>query len=230
MTVSILVFPGTNREHDMALAIEAVTGRKPVFVWHLETDLPKSDLVILPGGFSHGDYLRCGAMACHSPIMPALRAHAAKGGKIFGVCNGFQILTESGLLPGALLRNAGLKFICKRVHLRTENTDNPFTGEMSEGQVIRVPVAHGDGNYFADAQLLQKLQDNGQIAFRYCTADGTVNDNAAPNGATAAIAGVYNADKTILGMMPHPENAVSDLHGNRDGLPLFQSLVKGCLA
>lgn len=230
MSVSILVFPGTNREHDMAYAVQAVTGQKPHLVWHQETDIPKSDLVILPGGFSHGDYLRCGAMACHSPVMPALRSHAAKGGKVFGVCNGFQILTESGLLPGALLRNAGMKFICKRVYLRTETTATPFTGGMQSGQIIRVPVAHGDGNYFADNALLRTLEDNDQIAFRYCLPDGTVNDNAAPNGATSAIAGVYNADKTVLGMMPHPENAVSDLHGNQQGLPLFQSLIKGCLA
>ena len=230
MTVSILVFPGTNREHDMALAIAAITGEMPHLIWHQETELPKSDLVVLPGGFSHGDYLRCGAMACHSPIMPALRDHAAKGGKVFGVCNGFQILTESGLLPGALLRNARMKFICRRVHLRLEQNDTPFTTGLAKGHVMRVPVAHGDGNYFADAALLARLEGEGQIAFRYCDAKGTVNDNTAPNGATAAIAGVYNREKTVLGMMPHPENAVSTLHGGQDGLPLFQSIVKGCLA
>jgi phosphoribosylformylglycinamidine synthase I len=225
MKTTIIVFPGTNRENDMAQAIKRASGEDSRFAWHKDTDLGNPDLIVLPGGFSYGDYLRCGAMASQSPAMKEVIAHARRGVKILGVCNGFQILVESGLLPGALMRNRSLKFICKQVNLKTETANSPFTSKMHVGQVITVPVAHGEGNYFASADMIRSMQDNDQIAFRYCDTDGNVDETANPNGAVNSIAGILNENRNVLGMMPHPENATQDHQGNLTGLPLFESIV-----
>ena len=226
MKSAIILFPGTNREKDMEMALTHVTGRAPDIVWHKESTLPECDLMVLPGGFSYGDYLRCGAMAAHSPIMKEVIARAQKGVRLLAVCNGFQMLVETGLVPGALLHNRSVKFICKQVHLRVENTATDFTNAFSRHQVIQVPVAHGEGNYFIDANGLKALEDNDQIAFRYCDATGAITEAANPNGAVANIAGVFNTTKTIMGMMPHPENAVVPHVNGHQGTALFQSLVE----
>jgi len=226
MRAAIVVFPGTNRERDMALALERVTGHKPRMVWHRETDLSGLDLVVLPGGFSYGDYLRCGAMAAQSPVMGPLRDFAAKGGHVLGVCNGFQILIEAGLLPGALLRNASLRFLSMDCHMRVERTDTPFTGHYQRGQVIRAPMAHGDGNWFADAETVNRIEGEGLVAFRYVAPDGTETAEANLNGSTNAIAGIYSPNLRILGLMPHPEDLVDPLMGGTDGLPLFEGLTE----
>jgi phosphoribosylformylglycinamidine synthase len=226
MKAAIIVFPGTNREQDMAAALQHISGHTPKMVWHKETELPPCDLMVLPGGFSYGDYLRCGAMAAHSPIMREVVAKAKAGTRLLAVCNGFQMLVETQLVPGALMRNASLHFICKQVHLRCENTQTDFTRKFATQQVIKVPVAHGEGNYFVNADTLKKLEDNNQIAFRYCDARGAVNEQVNPNGSIANIAGVFNEGKTIMGMMPHPENAVLPQAGNEQGVKLFQSLVE----
>lgn len=226
MKTSIIVFPGTNREHDMAMAVESASGHKPQMVWHKDTDLGNPDLIILPGGFSYGDYLRCGAMAAHSPVMKEVIAAAERGTRILGVCNGFQMLIETRILPGALLRNKTLKFICKNMHLRTENADTEFTRKLGKNSIINVPVAHGDGNYFANDDMIRGLEDNDQIAFRYCDARGEITDAANANGSSANIAGILNKRKTILGMMPHPENATQDWQCNKSGLPLFESIME----
>ena len=227
MKAAIVLFPGSNRENDMAAALEAASGRKPEIVWHGDSELPKADLIVLPGGFAHGDYLRCGAMAAHSPIMRAIVERAQKGTPVLGVCNGFQVLTEAGLLPGALMRNASLKFVCRDVHLKVENSQTLFTNRYEVGQVICVPVAHGDGNYFADEETLNRLEGEGRVAFRYCGPEGAIgavaNDN--PNGSIRAIAGIYNETKTVLGMMPHPENAIDLAMGGADGRPLFDGIA-----
>ena len=225
MKTSIIVFPGTNREKDMAMAVEAACGKAPELVWHKETNLGKPDLIILPGGFSYGDYLRCGAMAAHSPIMKEVIAHAERGTRILGVCNGFQMLVETRILPGALLKNKTLKFICKHVHLKTETGDNDFTRKLGKDSVIHVPVAHGDGNYFANDEIMKELKGEDRIAFRYCDENGGVSDDTNINGSTQNIAGILNARKTILGMMPHPENATQDWQSNKSGLPLFESIL-----
>lgn len=230
MKAAIIVFPGTNREPDMALALERVTGRRPALVWHKDTDLGTPDLIVLPGGFSYGDYLRCGAMAAHSPVMQEVIRLARRGVRVLGVCNGFQMLVETRLLPGALLRNNSLKFICKQVWLRCENTSPHFTGALKPGNLMRVPIAHGEGNYFADDSTIKKLEDNSLIAFRYCDADGAITAGANPNGSVGNIAGIYNETKTILGMMPHPENAVLDWQANKTGLILFEGLAAAALA
>ncbi|MBB2168681.1 phosphoribosylformylglycinamidine synthase subunit PurQ [Gluconacetobacter aggeris] len=229
MKAGIVVFPGTNRERDMAIALRVVTGREPVMIWHGETDLPDLDLVVLPGGFSYGDYLRCGAMAAHAPIMPAIRRFAEAGGHILGVCNGFQILTEAGLLPGALLRNGALRFLSQDCHLRVERDDTPFTRRWKAGDVFRAPMAHGDGNYIADDATIRELEDSGRIAFRYSRPDGRVDEGdrqTNPNGSVRAIAGVLSANLRICGMMPHPEDLVDPLMGGEDGKPLFEGLVE----
>ena len=218
MKSAVILFPGINRERDMARALEAVTGERPVIVWHTETTLPKVDLVAVPGGFSYGDYLRCGAIAARSPIMADVRTKAAKGLKVLGVCNGFQILTEAGLLPGALLRNSGLKFVCREVKLRIENTRTFFTNRMKQGDVVRCPVAHGEGNYVCDADTLKALEDENRIVFRYA-------EETNPNGATSDIAGIVNQEGNVIGMMPHPENMIEPLHGKSDCRPLFESLL-----
>jgi phosphoribosylformylglycinamidine synthase len=226
MNAAIILFPGTNRERDMAIALQRVTGQKPTILFHGETELPAgTDLVVLPGGFSHGDYLRCGAMAARSPIMGAIRDFAAKGGHILGVCNGFQILTEAGLLPGALLRNASLRFLSMDCHLRVERSDTPFTNRWQVGETFRAPMAHGDGNYFADSATLAELEGEGRIVFRYATATGEVTEAANRNGAVQNIAGIVSPNRRILGMMPHPEDLVDPLMGGTDGLPLFESIA-----
>lgn len=227
MKSAILVFPGINRERDMARALRLASGDAPVMVWHAETALPDgTDLVVVPGGFSYGDYLRCGAIAARAPIMDAVRGFAAKGGLVLGVCNGFQILCESGLLPGVLMRNNRLKFICHDVHLRVERADTPFTQGYTTGQVIRVPVAHGEGNYAADAETVRRLEGDNRVLYRYCSPGGEVGDPAANiNGAARSIAGIVSASGNVLGMMPHPENHVEDVMGCTDGRGLFAGLV-----
>ena len=226
MKAVVVLFPGSNREGDAVRALELAIGKKPQIVWHAETELPAgTDLVLLPGGFSYGDYLRCGAMAAQSPVMAAVRAHAARGGYILGVCNGFQILTEAGLLPGALLRNASLRFLSMDCNLRVERADTVFTQRFQRGQVFRAPMAHGDGNYFADDATLDRLEGEGLVAFRYCTPGGELNDEANPNGSQRNIAGIFNKARTVLGMMPHPERATDALMGSTDGLTVFRSMV-----
>ncbi|MEX0807148.1 MAG: phosphoribosylformylglycinamidine synthase subunit PurQ [Dongiaceae bacterium] len=217
MKAAIIVFPGSNREGDVRDALVAVTGTTPLMVWHRDTELPKVDLVVVPGGFSYGDYLRCGAIAANSPVMREVKARADKGAAVLGICNGFQILTEIGMLPGALLRNAGLTFVCRNVTLKVENTQTLFTAAYERGQELSVPVAHHDGNYFADPATLDRLEGNGQIAFRYV-------DN--PNGSARDIAGIFNETKNVLGLMPHPENATDPLHASTDGLGLFRGTVE----
>lgn len=221
MKSAIIVFPGTNRERDLSLALERATGSKPLNVWHADRTLPDVDLILLPGGFSYGDYLRTGAMAAQSSIMQEVKARAAKGVHVWGICNGFQILCESGILPGILLRNKSLKFICKPVTLGVENTDSDYTRLCRKGQDLRAIVAHGDGNYFAEAETLKELEGNGQVAFRY-------REN--PNGSINDIAGIFNKQRNVLGMMPHPEDAVEELHGSTDGKLLFDSVVKAIAA
>jgi phosphoribosylformylglycinamidine synthase subunit PurQ / glutaminase len=226
MKSSVVVFPGINREQDMARALKLISGRAPEMVWHAETALPTgTDLVVLPGGFSYGDYLRCGAIAARAPIMGAVRAHAEKGGLLLGVCNGFQILCEAGLLPGVLMRNAALKFICRDVHLRVERSDTPFTRGYNAGQVIRVPTAHGEGNYIADSDTIARLEGEGRVLFRYTAPDGTLNTKWNVNGATNAIAGILNERGNVLGLMPHPENHVEPAIGSTDGRGLFAGLA-----
>ncbi|MGL4296498.1 MAG: phosphoribosylformylglycinamidine synthase subunit PurQ [Aestuariivirga sp.] len=218
MKSAVVVFPGINRETDMMLALEKVTGTKPVAVWHTETDLPKVDLVVVPGGFSYGDYLRCGAIAARSPIMSDIRAKSAKGLKVLGVCNGFQIITEAGLLPGALVRNAQLRFVCREVKLKVENNATFFTNRMARGAIVSCPVAHGEGNYICDAETLKRLEGENRVVFRYA-------EGSNPNGAMNDIAGIANQSGTVIGMMPHPENMIEPLHGKTDCRPLFESLL-----
>jgi phosphoribosylformylglycinamidine synthase len=230
MKAAIVIFPGTNRERDVAIALALATGREPAMIWHGETALPALDLVVLPGGFSHGDYLRCGAMAAQSPIMPALKDFAARGGHVLGICNGFQILTEAGFLPGALLRNASLRFISRDCYLRVERSDTAFTRHYQRGQVFRAPMAHGDGNYFADAETVARLEGEGLVAFRYVTPGGETVAGANPNGSLNAIAGVYSENLRVLGLMPHPEDLVDPLMGGIDGKPLFDGLIEALAA
>jgi phosphoribosylformylglycinamidine synthase len=226
MKAGIVIFPGTNRERDAAIAIERTSGRASRMIFHGETDLGGLDLVVLPGGFSHGDYLRCGAMAAHSPVMGAVRDFAARGGYVLGICNGFQILIEARLLPGALLRNASLRFLARDCHLRVERSDTAFTRHFQRGSVFRAPMAHGDGNYFADDATLDRLEDEGLVAFRYATKAGAVTAEANFNGSARSIAGVLSPNLRILGLMPHPEDLVDPLLGGEDGKPLFTSLVE----
>jgi phosphoribosylformylglycinamidine synthase subunit PurQ / glutaminase len=224
---AVIIFPGINRERDMARTLKLVSGRDPAMVWHADTALPAGiDIAVLPGGFSYGDYLRCGAIAARAPIMDAVRAFAATGGLVLGVCNGFQILCEAGLLPGVLMRNAQLKFICREVYLRVERSDTPFTRGYNAGRVICVPAAHGEGNYIADADTIARLEGEGRVVFRYTAPDGTCNREWNFNGATNAIAGIVNAGGNVLGMMPHPENHVEAALGPTDGRGLFQGLAE----
>ena len=227
MKAAIIVFPGSNREGDVIRALHQATGHTPQKIWHADHDLPQgTDLVVLPGGFSYGDYLRCGAIAGRAAIMDAVRAHAARGGLVLGICNGFQILVESGLLPGVLMRNAGLKFICKMQHLKVGRTDTAFTSAYKEGQAIKVAIAHGEGNYIADEETLKRLEGENRVAFRYCDANGKVGGSANPNGSLNDIAGIYSDKLNVLGMMPHPENLIENLVGGTDGRGLFDSLAK----
>jgi phosphoribosylformylglycinamidine synthase len=226
MKSAVIVFPGSNREGDAWQALAEVTGSAPQLVWHRDSELPEVDLVVVPGGFSYGDYLRCGAIAAHSPIMREVKARAAKGVAVLGICNGFQILTEAGLLPGVLLRNAALKFVCRNINLKVETSQTIFTGGYEQGQVLSVPVAHHDGNYFADPATLDKLEQSGRVAFRYCEPDGAVTPTGNPNGSARNIAGIFNETKTVLGLMPHPENAIDTLLGSVDGRGLFRGLAE----
>jgi phosphoribosylformylglycinamidine synthase subunit PurQ / glutaminase len=226
MKSGVIVFPGSNREMDMVDALTLSTGQAPKLIWHRETELPDLDLIVLPGGFSYGDYLRSGAMAARSPVMNEVIRKANDGVAVLGVCNGFQMLTEAGLLPGALMRNRSLKFICRDVYLKVDAENRTFSGKYSSGQVIRIPVAHHDGNYFADADTLDRLEGQGRVGFRYCDADGNSSDAINPNGSARHIAGVFNEKGNVLGMMPHPENHVEALHGCTDGKPLFDGLAE----
>ena len=225
MKAGIVVFPGINRERDMLLALESVTGSKPVSVWHTETELPKVDLVVVPGGFSYGDYLRCGAIAARSPIMQDIRAKALRGLKVLGVCNGFQILCEAGLLPGALIRNRSLQFRCEHVFLQAVTPDSPFTNRVPDGKLLRIPVAHGEGCYFADEETLARLRANRQILWRYVNARGEATDAANPNGSLDHIAGVCNEARNVAGLMPHPERASESILGGTDGRLILESMI-----
>ena len=226
MKAGIVIFPGINRERDMAIALQTSFGTAPAMLWHKDTDLAGLDLVVIPGGFSFGDYLRCGAMAAQSPIMQAVREHAARGGYVLGVCNGFQILTEAGILPGALLRNASLRFLSMDCHLRVERADTVFTNQYQPGQTFRAVMAHGDGNYFADPDTVKRLEDEDRIAFRYHAYNGEAAERVNPNGSYDAIAGVLDRSRRTLGLMPHPENAIEPMLGSTDGRGLFASLVQ----
>jgi phosphoribosylformylglycinamidine synthase subunit PurQ / glutaminase len=218
MKSCVIVFPASNCDRDAATALERITGKAPTMIWHKEAELPAgTDLVMLPGGFSYGDYLRCGAMAAREPIMKAIKAHADKGGYVLGVCNGFQVLTEAQMLPGALMRNANLKFICKDVDLSIDNSNTAFTRAFGEKRSFTIPIAHGEGNYFADKETLERLEGEGRVIFRY---------KQNPNGAARDIAGIVNERGNVLGMMPHPERAADPMLGSTEGLPLFQSLIE----
>jgi phosphoribosylformylglycinamidine synthase subunit PurQ / glutaminase len=226
MRAAVILFPGSNREGDVARALHQASGVRPVIVRHDEPDLPAgADLVVLPGGFAYGDYLRCGAIAARAPVMAAVRAHASRGGLVLGVCNGFQVLCEAGLLPGILMRNADLRFICRMQHLRVENNRTRFASAYAEGQVVKVAIAHGEGNYVADSATLERLEDSGRVAFRYCDGQGRVGGAANPNGSTNDIAGIYSEGFNVLGLMPHPENLIDPLVGGIDGRGLFASLT-----
>jgi phosphoribosylformylglycinamidine synthase len=226
MKASVIVFPGSNCDRDAAVALEAATGRAPAMVWHGDSEIPASNLIVLPGGFSYGDYLRSGAMAAHSPVMREVVARAQAGTPVLGICNGFQVLTETGLLPGVLMRNATLKFICKDVHLRVERNDSIYTRRYGKGEVVRFPIAHKDGSYFADEATLARLEGEGRIAFRYCDAKGAVSGDANPNGSRRNIAGIYNETGTVLGLMPHPERLADPALSGTDGAKMFLSLVE----
>src|SRR5713101_3072314 len=226
MRFGILVFPGTWSDKDCQNALGTVLGQQADLVWHKETDLSRYDCIVLPGGFSYGDYLRTGAIARFSPVMRAVERFARRGGLVLGICNGFQILLEAGLLPGAMLRNAGLRFICRQVHIRVETTATPFTSAARPGQVLKMPIAHSEGNYFCDAQTLRELERNDQIVFRYTTPDGCEDPRANPNGSLANIAGITNRERNVLGLMPHPERASEAALGSADGAVIFRSMVE----
>ena len=225
MKAGIVIFPGINRERDMAIALKQSSGHEPRMIWHKDTELGDLDLVVIPGGFSFGDYLRCGAMAARSPVMTAIHDHAARGGYVLGVCNGFQVLTEAGLLPGALLRNASLRFLAMDCHLRVERADTVFTSRYQTGSTFRAVMAHGDGNYFADDATLDRLEQQGLVAFRYATATGEITEAANRNGSARAIAGILSPNRRVLGLMPHAEDLVDPLMGGTGGKPLFDSLA-----
>jgi phosphoribosylformylglycinamidine synthase subunit PurQ / glutaminase len=227
MKAAVIVFPGSNCDRDIAVALEQSTGVPTRMIWHQDTDLPSDlDLIAVPGGFSYGDYLRCGAMAAHSPIMREVKARSDKGVRVLAVCNGFQVATEAGLLPGVLMRNKDLRFICKDVYLRVEDSQSAFTAKYKVGDVLRIPIAHAEGNYFADDETLKMLEDEDLVAFRYCTPDGKLTDAANPNGSRNSIAGIFNKSRTVLGMMPHPERLADKKLGGTDGRALFDSLVE----
>lgn len=226
MKFGVVVLPGSNCDHDAFHVAETVLGTETELLWHKDTDLKGSDCVIVPGGFSYGDYLRAGALAKFAPIMESIRRHARDGGLVMGICNGFQVLTETGLLPGALMRNEHLRFICSDVHLRVESDASPFTGAMTTGDVIRLQIAHGEGNYFADEATLDELEANDQVLFRYSDAEGRITKEANLNGSSRSIAGICNRERNVLGMMPHPERCAEELVGNVDGLGIFRSIVE----
>lgn len=224
MKAAVIVFPGSNCDRDAADALTTVTGTEPAMIWHTETQLPDLDAILIPGGYTYGDYLRVGAMSATAPVMQAVKAAAAKGTPVLGICNGFQILCEAGLLPGALMRNASLKFVCRDVFLKVENSKTPFTQSYDANQTIRIPVAHHDGNYFADDATLAELEDEGRVVFRYVDGFGERAANANPNGSRNDIAGISNANGNVLGLMPHPERAIDPVTGSTDGLAMFTGL------
>lgn len=224
-TFGVIVFPGANCDHDAYHALAHVMHANTKFIWHKDTDLSDIDFLLVPGGFSYGDYLRSGAIARFSPVMNAVKDFAEKGGPVLGICNGFQILLEAGLLPGAMLHNEKLRFVCKQTHIRCESTDTLFTSGLDKGQVLQVPVAHGEGNYFIDEQGLNSLQDNDQVVFRYCNSEGQLTPEANFNGSVDHIAGICNQQRNVLGMMPHPERAVESVVGSTDGKPIFESVL-----
>ena len=226
MTFAVIVFPGSNCDHDACYAVTSVLGEAADLIWHKDTDLKGADVVILPGGFSHGDYLRTGAIARFSPIMAEVRRFAEAGGPVLGICNGFQILLEAGLLPGAMLRNRQLKFCCEHVHIRVEQIDTPFTSACRKGQVLKLPIAHGEGNYFAEPEVIARLEKDRQVIFRYTSPGGDVTDAANPNGSAAAIAGLCNEARNVVGLMPHPERACEPVLGSVDGIVIFESVVQ----
>lgn len=230
MKFAIVVFPGSNCDHDAYHAVKHVAGQQAEFVWHKQTELAGADAVILPGGFSHGDYLRTGAIARFSPVMSAVSDFAAQGGPVLGICNGFQILLEAGLLPGAMLRNRGLQFRCEHVHIRVEQTDTAFTWVCRPGQILHLPIAHGEGNYFTTPEGLQRLEAHRQIVFRYVDARGAVIDAANPNGSVASIAGICSERRNVVGLMPHPERACEPILGSADGLAMFDSVLAALAA
>jgi len=223
---AIIVSPGSNCDQDAYHAARDVVGQSAEYIWHKDTDLKGADVVILPGGFAHGDYLRTGAMARFSPIMREVEAFARRGGPVLGICNGFQVLLEAGLLPGAMLRNRGLKFRCEHVHVRVEQLDTPFTAACGRDQVLQIPIAHGEGNYFAEPDVIERLERNRQVVFRYVTREGEATDAANPNGSAAAIAGLCNESRNVVGLMPHPERACESVLGSTDGLIIFESVVQ----
>ena len=230
MKFGVIVFPGSNCDHDAYHVVSKHVGQPVDFIWHKETDLSGFDAVIVPGGFSYGDYLRCGALARFSPVMQAVKQFAAEGKFVFGICNGFQILCEAGLLPGVLIRNSGLHFICKHIGLKLENQNTPFTTEVDPHKVLSIPIAHAEGNYTCDDETYRSLEENGQIVFRYCDEDGNATPESNPNGARSNIAGICNLDRNVLGMMPHPERACEELLGSNDGREIFRSLTKSIAA
>lgn len=226
MTVGIIIFPGANCDYDCHYVLNKVLGVKARYLWHKDTDVSGLDLIILPGGFSYGDYLRTGAIAKFSPIVNEVKRFAERGGKVLGICNGFQILAETGLLPGALTRNKTLRFICRELFLRVETCDTPFTRLYSAGEVIQLPIAHTDGNYYADEETLERLEGEGRIVFRYCDAQGELTEESNPNGSLHYIAGIINEGRNVLGLMPHPERRVDPLVGGTDGARLFESVLE----
>jgi phosphoribosylformylglycinamidine synthase subunit PurQ / glutaminase len=226
MKFGVLVFPGSNCDHDTYNVIEQIAQQPVTMLWHESEDLEGCDAILIPGGFAYGDYLRTGAIAHFAPVMQSVKRFAASGGLVLGICNGFQILCESGLLPGALMRNAGLKYICKQVHLRTETTDSPFTNALDKGQVLQIPIGHMEGNYFCDESTLATLTREDRIAFRYATPAGEITREANPNGSLENIAGILNEGRNVLGMMPHPDRSSEALLGSADGFPVFQSMIQ----
>ncbi len=226
----VVVFPGSNCDHDAYYACKHILGQEAVFLWHKEADLQDVDVVILPGGFSYGDYLRCGAIARFSPVMKEVVRFAEKGGLVVGICNGFQVLLEAGLLPGVLLRNSSLRFVCKHVYVRVENPATPFTNRCQEGEILKIPVAHGEGNYFTDPDTLARLEENNHIVFRYCEPSGAITEHANPNGSLGNIAGILNERGNVLGMMPHPERAVDPLLRHTDGQKVFLSIIESAVS
>jgi phosphoribosylformylglycinamidine synthase I len=225
MKSAVVIFPGSNRDRDMIAALETISGHRPLTIWYADTEIPPVDLIVLPGGFSYGDYLRAGAIAARAPIMRAIGERAAAGVPVLGICNGFQLLCEAGLLPGVLMRNASLRFVCRDVLLRVETTDSVFTTLYDKGEVIRCPVAHGDGNYRTDDDTLARLVNEDRIAFRYVDAVGVPSASANPNGSVDNVAGILNNKRNVLGMMPHPENLIEPLHGGTDGRRLFEGAL-----
>ena len=226
MKFGVVIFPGSNCDHDCYYAIESVIGKPVEFIWHQDTDLAGFDAIILPGGFSYGDYLRTGAIARFSPVMGSVREFALKGGLVIGICNGFQILMEAGLLPGALLPNIGMKYVCRFLHIRTETVTTPYTNVLRKGQLVHIPIGHGEGNFFADEATLKRIEDEDQVAFRYVNAEGEPTEAANPNGSLHNIAGIVNENGNVLGMMPHPDRSSEGILGSEDGKLIFDSMVQ----